>query len=309
MTNFEFIKSWVADSSYSYQHGNLSNRGPKLFSYSTCIALKCASIDNKKNIMLIADQNFSQTTAKHLNYLGSAARISKTNWHIIYVPFEYGTYYDDQSTTYRNWSNTLSSLILNFNTKLRSLSKGLTRKEYRYEFIRTYNNLKAFVEELYPDGEYSLNEFKDIFVLLEADPTGKTFKQIQREKLAEERALIKKTLKEIKVTGNFELLKGLPKESLQSYWGKGLMYVKAISRVGKGYYNLTTNHNVRVCINYEELMAALLKVKNHELQKDENVAGYQTVIITDKYIKVGCHKMSVKNLLWILDVFKKMYKI
>lgn len=309
MTNFEFIKQWVADSSFSYHHQNLSNRGPQLFSYSTCIALKCASIDNKKNIMLIADQNFSQTTAKHLCSLGSAVINSKANWHIIYVPFEYGSYYNDQSETSRLWYNTLLRLILGFDSKLRRLSKGLTRQEYRYEFIRTYNNFKTFVEELYPDGKYSVEAFKDIFVLLETDPTGKTFKQLQRENLVKERVLIKKTLKEIKVTGDFESLKDLPKESIQNYWGKGLNYVRTISRVGGFYYNLVTNQGVRVCINYEELIAALSKVKNHRLQSGENVAGYPIGIITDKYIMVGCHKMSVKNLLWILDVFKKMYKI
>ena len=309
MTNFEFIEQWVADSSFSYHHQNLSNRGPQLFSYSTCIALKCASIDNKKNIMLIADQNFSQTTAKHLCSLGSAVINSKANWHIIYVPFEYGSDYNDQSETYRLWSNTLESLILGFDTKLRNLSKGLTRQEYRYEFVLTYNNFKTFVEELCPEWKYSVEEFKDTFVLLESDPTGKTFKQLQREKLAKEKALIKKTLKVIKVTGDFEPLKNLPKEILKNYWGEGLNYVKTITRVGEKYYNLVTNQGVRVCINYEELITALSKVKNHELQKGETVAGYPIGIITDKYIKVGCHKMSVKNLLWILDVFKKMYKI
>lgn len=310
MTNFEFIKQWVNDSSFSYHHHqNLSNRGTQLFSYSTCIALKCASIDNKKNIMLIADQNFNQTTAKHLGSLGSAVRNSKANWHIIYVPFGYGSHYNDQSETYCLWNNTLSRLLLGFDSKLRNLSKGLTRQEYRYEFIRTYNNLKAFVEELYPEGKYSLDEFKDTFVLLKSDPTGKTFKQFQKEKLAADKDLIKKTLKVIKVTGNFESLKDLPKETLQNHWGKGLNYVKTIARVGKEYYNLVTDKNVIVCINYEELMTALLKVKNYELQNGENVAGYPIGTITDKYIQVGCHKMSVKNLLWILDVFKKMYKI
>lgn len=309
MTNFDFIKQWVADSSFSYRHQNLSNRGPQLFSYDTCIALKCASIDNKKNIMLIADQNFSQTTAKHLCSLGSATRISKANWHIIYVPFEYGRYYIDQSEPYRLWVDTLLSLILGFDSKLRRLSKGLTRQEYRYEFIHTYNNLKAFVEELYPDGKSSVEEFKDTFVLLKSDPTGKTFKQFQREKLAADKALIKKTLKVIKVTGDFESLKNLPKESLQNYWGKGLNYVKTIARVGEKYYNLVTDQGVRVCINYEDLMTVLSKVKNYELQNGETVEGYSIGTITDKYIRVGCHKMSVKNLLWILDVFKKMYKI
>lgn len=309
MTNSEFIKQWVADSSFSYHHQNLSNRGPQLFSYSTCIALKCASIDNKKNIMLIADQNFSQTTAKHLCSLGSSVRNSNSNWHIIYVPFEYGSYYNDQSEAHHLWVGTLSRLLLVFDNKLRSLSEGLTRKEYRYEFIRTYNNLKTFAEELYPDGKYSVEKFKDIFVLLESDPTGKTFKQFQREKLAADKDLIKKTLKEIKSTGNFESLKNLPKEGLQNYWGKGLNYVKTITRVDEKSYNLVTNQGVRVCINYEELMTALSKVKNYELQNGENVADYQIGTITDKYIRVGCHKMSVKNLLWILDVFKKMHKI
>lgn len=70
MDNYDFIEKFVNENELYKTHGNLSASGNRLYSYETCIAEKSKDT-NGEDIIIVSDNTFSNTTAKHISILRS----------------------------------------------------------------------------------------------------------------------------------------------------------------------------------------------------------------------------------------------
>ena len=70
MDNLDFIDKFVNAKELYKKHGNLKAEGKRLYSYETCIAEK-EKDTNGADIMLVSNNTFSMTTARHLYILRS----------------------------------------------------------------------------------------------------------------------------------------------------------------------------------------------------------------------------------------------
>lgn len=296
MTNFEFIKQWVADSSFSYHHGNLSNHGTILKSYNTVIGMKTVDKDNQQ-VMLVSEERFSNTTAKHISDLVSLAC---RQWELLFVPFRYEIDYTPQEVSWRSTPNSLISAFVKLLKETKE--KSLTIKANRENYVRIFNNLKKFLKC------YSLSEpeeFKDLEVVynkIKTDPTGKVFKD-------EAKVIREKNNKNLNIFEEKVLKNPLELTTAKSPYGK-LQYIREVYYNGQHYIVVTNKLNRAKFATKDMLMESLEKlIKAKESSELDLIYldGYHVKKIVDQKVYIGCHTIPKRNLKLWYNILKNGY--
>lgn len=297
MTNFDFIKSWLNDSSYSYHYGNLSNKHNSLLSYRTVIGMKTLSKDNRQ-VMLVSEERFSNTTAKHIRDLSG---LSCEKWELLFVPFEYETYYSEQYEN--NWKHTTEKLTESFITLLKSIrSRNLTIKANREDYVRVFSNFEKFLDYYSVNAPTVFNELREVYNKIKADPTGKIFK--------DEAKTIR--LKAKKVLEDFE--KKVLKNPLELFVASNpygnLQYIKGIY-YNDQHYVVITNKYCRVKFNSLELLLESLEklINTKEVSELDMIYidCYRVKKIVGQKVYIGCHTIPKRNLKLWYNIIKNGY--
>ena len=162
MDNYDFIEKFINEKELYKKHGNLKAEGKMLYSYSTCIAEK-AKDTNGKDIMLVSDNTFSVSTARHLQILRS--KCIQTNIRMVRLPQRY-----NGDEFYR------SDVIERIEKALSWCNKeGVSRMREREKIINYYNMLEStlkidsYNKNPYWGGSYSdhvnklLDQYRDLY--------------------------------------------------------------------------------------------------------------------------------------------------
>lgn len=162
MDNYDFIEKFVNEKELYKKHGNLSAEGNRLYSYTTCIAEK-AKDTNGKDIMIVSDDTFSMTTARHLNILRS--KCVQTDIRMLRLPQRYNS-----DVFYR------SDVIEKIEKALIQCNKeGVSRMQERETIINNYRMLEStlkidsYNKNPYWGGSYSdhvnklLDQYRDLY--------------------------------------------------------------------------------------------------------------------------------------------------
>ena len=130
MDNIDFIEKFVSRNKFSGTHGNLSANGNRLYSYETCIAEKGKDI-NGDNVIIVSDNTFSNTTAKHISILRS--KCAGAGVRTVRLP----QYYDSAEFypvhVIKDIKDTLTWCA----------EDGVSRKNVRETIIKNYNMLES----------------------------------------------------------------------------------------------------------------------------------------------------------------------
>ena len=130
MDNYDFIEKFVNEKERYKKHVNLRAEGKRLYSYSTCIAEK-AKDTNGEDIMLVSDNTFSMTTARHLNILRN--KCAQAGIRMVELPQHYNS-----DEFYR------SDVIEKIEKALSWCNKeGVSRMHERETIIKNYNMLES----------------------------------------------------------------------------------------------------------------------------------------------------------------------
>lgn len=258
------------------------------YSYYTAIGKKIVG-KNGDDILLISDNNFSNTTCKHINYLMQACPFGCKN--IIRIPQRYGSHY------------------LNLNTILKDIEENLkyysnqkmSLKANRESYSKYFEMLIKLNEKVIDVNQKIIDEYKPLYEIINDPEKLAQEKAKQRLKDKEKQAKLKSELKNYIENYNYiELIKlafsGLyeidseirsklknylnPKNELSFIWFDGDL--------------CKTSQGIR--IDREKVEKMLKLWDKNELKHGMQIDYYTILSITDKFVKVGCHVIPVENL-------------
>ena len=268
------------------------------FSYGTCIGEISETITGK-TVLLVSDNNFSNTTSKHIRELINAC------------PFEYRPL---PQRMYQRDFNAFNILgYLKSNLEYYSKSR-LSRQENRQGFLRAYNQLIDCLE-LVKFSDYIseinklMDDYKELKEQIKNNVAELKAKQKQRDiekrnKLKAELAeILEKTsyLERIQYSYDYNLRDYITSENRQKL--KQLINPKNdLSFIWFNGEKVNTSQGITV--NKIDVIK-LLKLWEHN--KDIlglKIDNYTILEKTSDYVKVGCHKIPVENLKALLNVIK-----
>lgn len=118
--------------------GNVSFNGDEFYSYSTCIAKKYQGYGQK--VLLISNNRFSNTTAKHISHLLSAYYYGNVSvGRLVFVPFEY----NDRNVSAFTLADRFHKLFESFK------GRNFSMKKDREDFADLYRNAKIFSTKVF----------------------------------------------------------------------------------------------------------------------------------------------------------------
>lgn len=286
-TNYDLAHAFFYASfgdEYYPRYKNCGYRGNRFFSYSTVIAM---IVKNKKGdeVTLLSSDSMTPTTAKQRSFIWSASPFK-----IYKVPFEYGGKPYDVNDIPHIFKNSLE--------KLESLK--MTLKRNREAFCETYNNAKRFSDDILTLD--FLDEFEELYNILNDSEKVKAIKAKEREKQAKEIKALKKELAEILKKPYLEIVKTA--YDCEIWWNPPKLYAKLqkvlnpncdLSFVWRNAYGDYCTSK-RIFIKKEIGDLALNLWKHGKLKHGMKFDGYTVLSVTDKVVQIGCHKIPVENL-------------
>jgi hypothetical protein len=321
MNNYEVAHKFFYDLNGNFEKSylNVSYNNYKFYSYYTCIGKVVDSLDGRC-ILLVSENDFSNTTSKHIgNLLGACP------FDFIYVPVNYG----DNDIDINNLENKIiKQLNIYKNSKL-------TLKENRDEYCRYYTMLCDVSHRVVKIKKSNIAKYRDLYLELQDISKIKELKKKQRaqDRKAREKARKKRIESEKALTKDLNFL-GV--EKLQDYinfyynknyalqkfeianisiWDAQLQYKRLYIKLKdyfqdnfKGYdFVWTEGENFKtsksVIVKIEDCLPLIKLYKENRIKHGLKLNQYTVLEVKNDYIKIGCHKISRENLDTLLKEF------
>lgn len=272
------------------------------FSYGTAIGRKYKT-DAGEDILLYSNESMSHSTGKHINYLIQANPFSRR----LGVPLQYGH-------SYIRLCDIVDDLITSMNFYS---AQKLTQKANREGFSYAYRTLKVLVENFSKHSELTsrrtledikdeLDRYKSLYEDLNDETKLAELKKKQAKIDRENAQKLKEELKELlKDFGYLELLHWAYgygsncnpdlRKKLRKYFDpkNELSFVWVDHNVPDGS-RCITSQGVRM--DTDEVNIALRLWLAGKLKRGMKIGYYTVIDIQPSFVKVGCHKIPVKNL-------------
>ena len=262
--------------------------GNRFMSYSTCIGY----LTNNKHgerVVLISINNFSNTTAKHLNALSGAANCKE-----IEVFMEYG---DDGRYLTPDKCATRAVEQMEYYA-----GQKLTQAANRNGFLTAFKSYNALANNFKLSVKLPV-KYKKLAVIINDSASVKELKAaaVKRAKLDADNAR-RKLNKLLKNNTLSELAALAYSNDSELNFDKRADIKKAINPDGESafvWYDdargefLTSKY---IHMDKSEGLAALKLWAAGRLRHGLKVGIYTVLEVTDKFVKIGCHKIPVKNL-------------
>ena len=262
--------------SYDYAH---------YFSYSTCIAELTQDTDGK-HIYIISDNNFSNTTAKHIGELKRACPIE-----YVLLP---QSIYNKEFYTRETFEHIEDNLKYYANANLNQKFNRENLKKY-YNMLQDLARLEKWAN--YKNKIQELLSFYEVAITaLEAREAEAEAKKAIRE--ANKREKLKKALAEMTSLSITELAKmAYTKSNNQELKAKIRDYINpnwTYSFIWLNGENINTSQGITV--NAKEVFTLLQLWKHNKLKHGATISRYTVLEVMPDYVKVGCHKIPTANL-------------
>lgn len=291
MKNIDVAHLFFYQGAYNYfDRGsmNVSYRCDTYYSYYTAIAKKITGKEGQ-DILLISDDNFSQTTAKHINELRRACPFGYNN--IISVPQDYGKHYLEIETIVKRLADNI----------IKASGYKMTLKANREYFINCYETLLKLNEKVCDIEQ----DFIDRFTPLYNDINGPEKLAILKAKNKE-----KERKKQLKLKAELQILitdLDLSSLAYRAYSDKSFDD-KELKQKIKQYINPSNDLSFiwfegesvktsqHITVNRNEVETLLKLWSKGKLKHGMTISYYTVLEVTSKYVKVGCHKIPTENL-------------
>lgn len=302
MQNREVAHRFFYDLEGSFERNSMtvSYYTGKYYSYGTVIARITETIEGE-TVCIISDNNFSMTTAKHLNEKKAACPFRK-----YYLPQAIG-----------NSDFYASEVVERLKNDLEYYSTAkLTQKANREGFSHTFKmlqdtlDLKMF-ESLFDKIKKLIVEYTDLFEKINNPEEIKNLKEIQQAREAEKQKRLKAELKEHIEKFDIAELAFLA-YSNQTITDKDLKaklraYLNPRNDLSFVWFdNINDKIKTSQCIsvNKKEGIALLKLWEAGKLKHGMNISCYTVLEVRENYIQIGCHKIPVENLKALLNQLK-----
>ena len=258
------------------------------YSYATAIGKKVVGKDGA-SYLLLSDNNMSNTTAKHISYLRQASPLD-----VCYIPVRFG---QREITINGAIDDILKNLDFYKNSKL-------SQKPNREAYINYFNMLSVIDEKIQTVKKSIINKYKPLFDDLHDEKAIKLLNKINREKLKVEREKLKKQLAGYLKKYDLSQLAKM----VYSYTDYTLNGKPEIKQAIKKYINPHNDLSFvwsdgedfktskSITISKKECDLIIKLYKNKELKHGFRLSYYTVLEVTDKFIKIGCHKIPVENI-------------
>lgn len=279
---------------------NVSYGGGVFWSYGTAIGELTEDI-NGNTVCIISDDNFSNTTSKHIGVLAYACP-----HQVYYLPQEYGS-----SAFY------VESTIQRLSNRLEYYSKAkLTQKPNReglshnYQMLLTLLELKKFQPE-HKNIKKILRKYKTLYEDINSPEKLKQIKEIQAKREKQQKAKLQRELNAI--FKNYDYL-----TILKNTYEYDSIFDSDIKEKLRKYYNpknelsfiwldgdkvRTSQH---LSVDAKEALTMLKLWKHGKLKHGMKISFYTVLEVMEKYVKIGCHKIPVENLNALYEAYIKM---
>lgn len=273
------------------------------YSYSTAIGKKITGKDGQ-DILLISDNTFSNTTAKHINELVYACPFGYEN--IIKVPQNMGNHYMELKT------------IIQWLTKdIDEASKlKMSQKANREYFNYCYETLKKLDDKVCDIDQSIFDQYTELYNIINDPKKLALEKQRQRQRDKEKQAKLKFELHSLLNNHSYhELIKFAfsdvwfndysveeydKQKELKSKLKQYLNPKKDLSFVWfDSNYCRTSQH---ITVDRKEAETLLKLWSKGKLKHGMKISYYTVLSVTDKYVQIGCHKIPAENMQALVDV-------
>lgn len=283
----------------------------KYYSYGTVIG-KITQTTEGKTVCLISDNNFSMTTAKHINKLRYACPFD-----IVHLP----------QTMYAHDFNAYD-VVERLKSDIEYYSKAkLTQKANREGFINSYemltNTLKlADFEAQFKKAQKILDEYKELYDTLNNPSEIKALKEKVRKIEAEKQAKLKKELETIfnKYTyldilkfaytdfyfNDFSVEAYNEQKELKQKVKKYLNPSNELSFIWLDGEKVKTSQHISV--DKKEAITLLKLWIKGKLKHGMRISIYTVLEIKSNYVKIGCHKIPTENINALWEAYQKELK-
>lgn len=293
MKNYEVAHSFFYDVNGKFERRSMtvSYEYNKYWSYGTVIG-KITETKEGETVCILSNNNFSNTTAKHINELRQACPY----YTIYYLPQTLGS------------NDFYPSEVINTcerNLKFYSEAK-LTQKANRENFINYFQMLQDTLNLIDFENNFDtitniLKEYQELYNQINDPEKIKQIKAIQAEKKKKERLRLEKELHDLLAKRDIADLACMayssPSHCETALRKKIRQYLNP-----KGDLSFIWFEDDRVetsqCITVDrEEVEALLKLwLKGKLKHGMKISTFTILEVQDKYVKVGCHKIPSENL-------------
>lgn len=332
MDNYDVAHRFFYDLSgyFSKNYINVSYRNYKFFSYYTCIGKVVEDLDGRY-ILLVSEDNFSSTTAKHISNLIGACPFDRMR-----VPVNYG----DSDININELENKIIKKLDYFK------NQKLSQKYNRDEYCRYYTMLCEISHRVIKIKKSTITKYRKLYLELQDVEKVKALKKKQQ---ILDRKAIEKSIKDFKKlidTKNLDELKDWLKynwncnkvlyKQLKNYIndktvesltnGKNLLEIIACA------YNSNIEWHIRqllqeylqnkykdysfvwiegenfktskhVTIKIEDCKSLIRLYKSGKIKHGMQLNQYTILEVKNDYVRIGCHTISRENLDILLSSF------
>ena len=301
MQNIEVAHKFFYDLGGSFERRSMtvSYDHFKYWSYGTVIGKITKDIDGNF-ICLVSDNNFSMTTAKHLNNLRSACR-----FEMYYLPqhmYDHDFYSNELIERLKNGLNYYSTA---------KLTQKANRNGFTHYYTMLKNTLKIEDFQQYTNEiKTILKEHEELFNTLNDDIKIKELKEKLAKQQKEKQAKLKKELEIILdnysylhliqfAFGNLSLNeKEYTKEQQIELKAKLKKHFNPNNDLAFCWFNCDNGVSTSKHITVDRKEATtLLKIwKAGKLRHGMKIGCYTILQIMNNYIQIGCHKIPMENM-------------
>ena len=293
---------------YNKHYHNCSYSDDLFFSYGTAIGRKLKN-NKDQDVLLYSSDTMTMSTGRHLSYLRSACPFGIQ----IGVQLKYGR-------SHISLADIVDDLIANLQYYS---GTNLGQKANREGLSNAYITLKIMIEQFEGLSEFTrtrtienikaeLNSYKEVYESVNDPEKLKKLKEARAKKAREQAKKLKEELADLmNGFGYLELVKSAYK------WGYGICYnnPELKSKLRK-YFNpknelsfvweddcgmCVTSQGIRMEV--EKVKTALKMWKENRLKRGMMIGQYTVLEIGKEFVKVGCHKIPVENLLKLAELF------
>lgn len=267
---------------------SLGYNGDRFFSYSTIIGKKITG-KNGNDYLLLSDDTFSNTTAKHINDLRQASPLE-----IVYIPVDYG-----QNDI------TIDKAIEDIKHNLDFYNKSkLTLKNNRQSYINYFNMLSVIDEKIQDIDQALFDQYKPLFEILTNSEKTRELKQKLQEQEKIKRENLKKQLKtyldqfnicqlaKMVFDRNDQTLHDQPdiKKAIKDY----IDPKNDLAFIWEDSENYKTSKLITIAKKDCQLLIDLYK--SGKLKHGFKLGYYTVLEVTSEFLRIGCHKIPVANI-------------
>jgi len=278
------------DRYYYPRYKSLGYDHERFYSYNTLIGKICTDANNNP-VLLISQNNFSVTTGKHLNYLWRACPFKTISVNLKYggrdiTPQEAANraledckFYSNQKLTQKANREGFLTALATFNDLNATFALKIKAPKTFIKLADVLNNSESVKALKIRAAEIARKAAEAARRKLNRLLKGRTLAELaqaaysyESELDADQRAEIRKVLN--------------PSNDLSFVW-----------RDKNGDFK-TSQH---ITINAEEGNKALRAYKAGLVKHGDKIGYYTVLAITSEFVKIGCHKIPVKNLMELME--------